>query len=88
MRAGGELPCEADRREVSSIAIAAILVALLLSRAGAAEEDFDHLRSGFPLTGAHERIDCQSCHVRGFFEGTPTRCGVCHGGVACRRRPR
>ena len=63
---------------ISSIAIAAILLMLPSSRSGAAEGDFDHLRTGFPLTGAHERVDCRSCHVRGFFEGTPTRCGACH----------
>jgi len=40
--------------------------------------DFDHLRSGFPLTGAHERVPCESCHLRGVFEGTPTNCGTCH----------
>lgn len=48
-------------------------------RAGAQPlDDQDHTRTGFPLTGGHERTSCESCHVRGIFEGTPTRCGVCH----------
>jgi len=46
----------------------------------AAQEDFDHLRTGFPLTGAHERVRCEACHLRGVFEGTPTLCASCHGG--------
>ena len=40
---------------------------------------FDHLRSGFPLTGAHRRIPCESCHGGAVFAGTPTDCRTCHG---------
>jgi hypothetical protein len=40
--------------------------------------DFDHLRTGFPLTGAHAIAACESCHVSGVFRGTPTQCEVCH----------
>ena len=40
---------------------------------------FDHLRSGFPLTGAHRRIPCESCHGGAAFEGTPRDCRTCHG---------
>jgi hypothetical protein len=41
-------------------------------------DDFDHNRTGFPLTGAHERARCESCHLGGVFEGTPFQCGACH----------
>ena len=39
---------------------------------------FDHLRTGFPLTGAHAVTPCESCHVRGQFAGTPKDCAYCH----------
>ncbi len=39
---------------------------------------FDHYKTGFPLTGGHERVRCESCHGRGLFKGTPTKCTVCH----------
>jgi len=37
---------------------------------------FDH--SQFPLTGSHAAVDCESCHVGGVYEGTPTSCAGCH----------
>lgn len=42
------------------------------------DADFDHSLSAFPLTGAHESTDCESCHVNDVFEGTPTECVACH----------
>ena len=42
------------------------------------DADFDHSLSSFPLTGAHESTDCESCHVNDVFEGTPTECVACH----------
>ena len=41
-------------------------------------DDFEHMRTGFVLTGMHERISCESCHVGGVFEGTPRSCETCH----------
>ena len=43
-----------------------------------AADDFEHMRTGFVLTGVHERISCESCHVGGVFEGTPRNCETCH----------
>jgi hypothetical protein len=40
---------------------------------------FDHNLSGFPLTGAHARLACESCHRGGNFSGLPTSCAACHG---------
>jgi hypothetical protein len=62
-----------------------VLALLLLVGAPLAQQrplldDFDHLRTGFPLTGSHERARCESCHVGGMFEGTPRQCGTCHSG--------
>src|SRR3972149_903742 len=54
---------------------------LLASRAGTAErprEAFDHTPTGFLLTGAHARVTCEGCHIRGTFKGTPRLCASCH----------
>ena len=32
---------------------------------------FDHFSTGFPLTGMHESLDCEKCHVKGVFKNTP-----------------
>jgi hypothetical protein len=42
-------------------------------------DDFDHLLTGFSLFGSHLRVECESCHIRGIFRGTPTTCEGCHG---------
>ena len=40
--------------------------------------DFNHMKTGFPLTGTHARVECETCHVGGLFRGTPTNCEGCH----------
>ena len=40
--------------------------------------NFDHAKTRFPLTGAHTRVDCASCHAGGRYAGTPTACSSCH----------
>jgi hypothetical protein len=60
-------------------ALAAAICLLGALAAGAQQRlDFDHFRTGFPLTGAHERVPCEACHTGGVFEGTPSACGTCH----------
>ncbi|MBV6399725.1 MAG: hypothetical protein CNIPEHKO_00002 [Anaerolineales bacterium] len=39
---------------------------------------FDHSRSDFPLTGAHQQVECEKCHVNDQFAGTPSACVACH----------
>lgn len=39
---------------------------------------FDHLRSRFPLTGAHVRTDCGKCHEGLDYRAAPEACGGCH----------
>lgn len=34
--------------------------------------------AAFPLTGAHARVACESCHTGGVFGGLPTDCSSCH----------
>ena len=40
--------------------------------------DFNHLQTGFALSGAHLKLECETCHVGGVFKGTPTACDGCH----------
>lgn len=42
---------------------------------------YDHFETGFPLEGAHERVDCQECHRGGVFRGTPRLCSDCHNNM-------
>ncbi|RLD21568.1 MAG: hypothetical protein DRI69_03700 [Bacteroidetes bacterium] len=44
---------------------------------GDGDDGFDHNMTGFPLTGAHISVDCNSCHEQE-FEGTSTICVDCH----------
>lgn len=39
---------------------------------------FDHIKTGFILSGIHVQIQCESCHVQGIFRGTPRDCATCH----------
>jgi hypothetical protein len=39
---------------------------------------FDHIQTGYNLTGAHILTRCESCHVQGVFKGTPRDCVTCH----------
>ncbi len=59
-----------------------ILVSLLLLPGIASSADtskpFDHFNTGYPLEGAHMQVECETCHVRGIFKGTPTQCSGCH----------
>lgn len=41
---------------------------------------FDHSKTGFPLTGAHNNAKCEGCHQRGILKGTPKTCSGCHAG--------
>ncbi|MFQ5654722.1 MAG: hypothetical protein ACE5GW_08330 [Planctomycetota bacterium] len=34
--------------------------------------------AGFPLTGTHGAIPCESCHIGGSFSSLPTDCAACH----------
>lgn len=51
-------------------------------QAGAATEtagrNFNHMTTGFPLSGGHAAAACETCHVGGVFKGTPRACDGCH----------
>lgn len=58
-------------------AITALWLAAM-TPAQAKTTDFDHLTTGFPLTGGHAQLDCETCHLQGVFKGTPRECERCH----------
>ena len=72
-----------SRRLVSALraVFLAALLALFAMDAAAAPSgntSFNHIQTGFALSGAHRDVRCESCHVRGVFKGTPTHCAGCH----------
>jgi hypothetical protein len=47
---------------------------------------FTHERTGFPLTGRHQAVTCQACHLTGRYdEPVPKACSACHRDVHARR---
>lgn len=56
------------------------LLFLISGNAAAEDEYFDHFLTGFPLSGSHIRVNCDSCHIKGIFKGTPKNCFSCHDG--------
>lgn len=64
------------------IAAAALLVALALAAAPAAQFETPnrsfHNATGFRLDGKHQTVACEACHLNGQFKGTPSRCYDCH----------
>ncbi|HVO90716.1 MAG TPA: cytochrome c3 family protein [Casimicrobiaceae bacterium] len=54
------------------------LIAVAPAQGQSASRPFDHLATGFPLTGAHRNTRCEDCHVNGLFRGTPRACEGCH----------
>ncbi len=41
------------------------------------DANFNHNSTGFPLTGTHAAVTCQSCHSAG-YNNTPSDCYSCH----------
>ena len=39
---------------------------------------FDHSKSGFALTGAHQKVKCSQCHVNNNYTTVPKDCYSCH----------
>lgn len=44
----------------------------------ASGREFNHMTTGFVLTGGHAVAACETCHVGGVFKGTPRDCAGCH----------
>ena len=59
-----------------------LLFVLMAGSAGAfaqaASKNFDHVKTGFALSGMHTNARCESCHINGTFKGTPRDCATCH----------
>lgn len=68
------------RGVLHALALLVFVLAVFASNVGAeqVEFEFDHLATGFDLSGAHARLKCEQCHVRGVLSGTPKLCNQCH----------
>ena len=51
---------------------------LALAQGAPATRSFEHIKTGFALTGQHANERCESCHINGVFKGTPRDCASCH----------
>jgi len=58
-----------------------LVTALMMPASFGAQErsQFDHLTTGFELTGRHRDLQCEECHAGAVFKGTPRECSACHG---------
>lgn len=69
-------------KKINGLVLAVFLMSLFspasFAQAVHTASDFNHMKTGFPLTGAHARVECETCHVGGLFKGTPTNCEGCH----------
>lgn len=72
---------------VRRVSLAVCLVFFLASWAYSKKDDFDHSSTGFPLTGAHQSVDCAKCHINGVFKNTPRDCAACHNGSIAPGKP-
>ena len=64
---------------LAGLAVLALAIGTSLSFAqGTTTRSFDHLSTGFALTGMHVQTRCESCHLNGIFKGTPRDCASCH----------
>lgn len=61
--------------------LAVALTAFSLQAFAAAQmggRDFNHMTTGFILSGGHAVAACETCHIGGVFKGTPKACDGCH----------
>ena len=73
--------CRSPLLKRTLFALTLLMTLVIATSANAANTEFDHFSTGFPLDGSHQSADCGSCHVRGVFKGTPLRCASCHSGA-------
>ncbi len=60
------------------LSLTALAVAPVIAQEKSAKKAFDHFDTGFELRGQHRDLQCESCHARGNFKGTPRECQLCH----------
>ncbi|MBI5889524.1 MAG: hypothetical protein HZB47_02455 [Nitrosomonadales bacterium] len=59
-------------------AAVAVLALQAMAETNTAGLSFNHVATGFPLTGGHAAAACETCHVAGVFRGTARNCDGCH----------
>ena len=63
---------------IVGIVLYGLAVSALADAAPTSSINFNHMTTGFPLTGIHSTVACVSCHIDGVFIGTPKNCEGCH----------
>ncbi len=43
--------------------------------------DFNHDKTGYPLRGMHQKVDCTQCHASLIFKNVSTGCSDCHADI-------
>jgi len=43
--------------------------------------EFDHDKTGYPLRGMHEKVQCNQCHVKLVFANVGQKCSDCHADI-------
>lgn len=43
--------------------------------------EFDHDKTGYPLRGMHEKVQCTQCHVKLIFTNVGQKCSDCHADI-------
>ncbi|HWJ95178.1 MAG TPA: cytochrome c3 family protein, partial [Telluria sp.] len=66
------------RRAWIASALIGLGLCLLIGLARGQSGSFDHLSTGYALTGVHQNQRCENCHRNGVFKGTPRDCESCH----------
>lgn len=65
-------------RLIIVFALSLFVHGMAMAQATRHPSDFNHMQTGFSLTGAHVKLECETCHVGGVFKGTPMNCDGCH----------
>ncbi len=66
------------RSAVLALLLLMLGLALVPAQAQGTIRSYDHVKTGFLLTGVHASQRCESCHFNGVFRGTPRDCASCH----------
>jgi hypothetical protein len=61
-----------------AVALAVFSMQSMAAETQASGRDFNHMSTGFMLSGGHAIAACESCHIGGVFKGTPRACDGCH----------
>lgn len=62
---------------LSAVAFLLLCAAVVTAQFETPNRQF-HNETSFPLEGRHRTVECESCHLGGVYQGTPSTCFDCH----------